>query len=256
MMIRYIKGLGIPGSKMAKSRSGLSEFSHAFISIVIPAYNEEKTIEKVIRDALLALKKITTKYEVLVVNDGSSDSTKELLEKISSRNRHVRAISFKENQGVGAALHALYKEAKGEFIFINAADDQVKMKELLVLLPYIADNDIVVGRRMNRADSRFRKLASGLFSLVLRLRFGVPAKDVDSVKVYRASALGKVRPQSRTAFIEAEILIKAAQKKLRIIEVPIKHYSRKHGKAKGLRLKIITLQLKELSKAFFRINWN
>ncbi|OGZ32150.1 MAG: hypothetical protein A2V69_00030 [Candidatus Portnoybacteria bacterium RBG_13_40_8] len=241
---------------MAKFQSKLSGLSHTFISITIPAYNEEKTIEKVVRDALLTLKRITTKYEVLVVNDGSTDSTKELLEKFSSKNRHVRVISFKANRGVGAALSAIYREAKGEVIFLNAADDQVKMIELFVLLPFIIDHDIIIGHRVNRSDNWFRKITSVLFSLVLRLRFGVPAKDIDSVKVYRTSVFKKMKLESRTAFIEAEILIKAKKKGLRIIEVPIKHYPRTHGKAKGVRLKIIAPQLIELAKAFFRIRWD
>lgn len=231
-------------------------FKDKHITIAMPAYNEGKIITQVVRSALKVLRKITSKYQVLVVNDGSTDKTGIILDELVKEDKHIRVIHFKKNKGVGNANFTIYKEAKGDFLFWNASDNQIHMDELFTMLPYVLDYDIVVGNRMARADGVLRKMSAKLFSFLIRLRFGVPVKDIDSVKVFRNSVFKKIKPQSRTAFIEAEILIKAKKKGLKIIEVPIKHYPRKHGKAKGIRLRIITPQLIELAKAFFRTNWD
>lgn len=233
----------------------LGYFNDKFISILIPAYNEEHTIEKVVKDGINALKRLAGKYQILVVDDGSTDSTGKILDRLARGNKSIRVIHFKKNMGIGVALYTLYKESKGDFVITAPADDQVRIKELLAMMPCIIDHDIVVGNRVNRADSFFRRFSSGIFSLALRLRFGLKVRDITSAKIYRKSVFSSIRIDSRTAFVDPEILIKAVRKRLRIIEVPIKHYPRVKGEAKGLSLKIIVPQLFELFRAFFRIRW-
>jgi glycosyltransferase involved in cell wall biosynthesis len=240
---------------MAKLNPKMNDFKNKHISVTIPAYNEEHTVVRAVNNAERVLKKLTRTYDVLVVDDGSTDSTGTLLDKLSAKKKHVKVIHFKRNQGVGAALRRLYSEVKGDFFFLNAADEQVKMEELLVLAPYIAEYDIVVGRRVNRADSLFRKISASFFNFVIRIRFGIPIRDIDSVKIYRTSVFKKIKLESKTAFIESEILIKAKARGLRMIEVPIRHYPRTKGKAKGIRVRTIIPQLTQLFKAIIRTKW-
>jgi len=226
-----------------------------FISIAMPAYNEEKIIPVVVRDAIKVLRSMTPRYELLVVDDGSSDRTGKILDSLASKDKHIRVIHFKANKGVGYANHVIYRKVKGDLLFWNASDNQIHMETALLMLPYLQEHDLVVGNRALRADSLVRRLSSGLFSKLLRVRFRIPVKDIDSVKAYRISSLKKIMPESKTAFIESELLIKAVRKKLRIIEIPIKHYPRMRGEAKGFRLRIIMPQLTQLFRALFRTKW-
>ncbi|MFH0869440.1 MAG: glycosyltransferase family 2 protein [archaeon] len=233
----------------------LASFKGKAITIAMPAYNEEKIIASVVKDAVSVLKKMTSNYHVLVVDDGSADKTGAVLDRLAASDKRIKVIHFPRNRGVGAANHAIYKNVKGEILFWNASDNQIRMNEFYRLLPYAAEYDIVVGNRMQRADSFFRRLVSGMFSLLLRIRFRLPVKDIDSVKLFRVSVFKKLKLESKTAFIETELLIKAKKRGLKIKEIPIRHYPRMKGKAKGVRLKIIIPQLTQLFKALFRMKW-
>ncbi len=224
------------------------------ITIAMPAYNEEGNIELVVNEAFKVLKSLTKNYEVLVVNDCSTDKTKEILEKLQKKFKKLKVINHKKNLGIGIANYHIYKNVKSEILFWNASDNQIHMDEIYTLLPHIFTNDIVIGNRFQRADSFKRKLFSGIFNLSFRLRFGIKIKDVDSVKIFRTKIFNKINIISRSAFIETEILIKAKKLKLKLKEVNIKHYPRLKGKAQGIKLKIIIPQLFEYSKFFFGIN--
>ncbi|HYD03345.1 MAG TPA: glycosyltransferase family 2 protein [Alphaproteobacteria bacterium] len=226
-------------------------FKGKTIMIAMPTYNEEKNIGIVVRDAFNVLKKITPNHGVLVFNDGSTDSTGKVLENLKKKYSKLKVIHIPKNKGVGNANNVIYKSVKGDILFWNASDNQIHMDEIFTMLPHIKDNDIVVGNRVHRADNWLRRLMSGCFSLALRIRFGLPVKDIDSVKIFRIDVFKKIKPESKTAFIETEILIRAKKKGLRIIEVPIKHYPRLSGKAQGVRLRIIIPQLKQMFKAIF-----
>jgi len=227
-------------------------FKDKFLSITIPAYNEEDNIELAVMDAAKALRSITNKYEILVINDGSTDHTAQKLQKLRKRYNNLRVITFEKNKGVGEALHTIYNNVRGDYIFLNAADNQVHMDELYRLLPYAMTNDIVVGNRTNRADSQIRRIVAKIFSTVIRLRFGVKVKDIDSCKIYKTSIFKKIKLQSHTAFIETEIFIRSTKAGLKIVEVPIQHYPRLKGKAKGIKLRIIIPQLWQMFKAIFK----
>ncbi len=233
------------------SKQDLEYFRGKFISIAMPAYNEQDNIPIVVNDALKVLKSLTDKYEVLIVNDGSKDKTGNVLDKIARKDKHIRVIHFPKNKGVGFANYTIYKKVRGEILFWNASDNQIRMKELYTMLPHIKNYDIVVGNRHKRKDSLMRRVVSRAFSTVILIRFGVPVRDVDSVKVFRTSVFKKININSRTAFIESEILIKAKRQKLKILEVPINHHPRTRGKASGLKMRIVIPQLTEFLKYFF-----
>ena len=226
-------------------------FRGKFISIAMPAYNEQDNIPIVVNDALKVLRSLTDKYEVLIVNDGSKDKTGKVLDELAKKDKHIRVIHFSRNKGVGFANYTIYKKVRGEILFWNASDNQIRMKEIYTMLPHIKNHDIVVGNRYKRKDSLMRRVVSRAFSTVILIRFGVPVRDVDSVKVFKTSVFKKININARNAFIESEILIKARRQKLKILEVPINHYPRIRGKASGLNMRIVVPQLTEFLKYFF-----
>lgn len=216
------------------------------MSIVIPAYNEEKNIESVVNGAVKTLNALYRDYEVLIVNDCSKDRTGEIIESLSKYNQHIRYIHHQRNMGAGMALKTCYKKALGDLIFFIPGDGQVPVEEIYKLLPHITTADIVVGHRIKRADPIYRKINARLYSMLIRLLFGLKINDIDSVKLFRKRVFEKISIDSSSSFVEAEILIKAHRNNLRIVEVPIDHYPRIGGRQTGANIKVITRALWEV----------
>jgi glycosyltransferase involved in cell wall biosynthesis len=218
----------------------------ASISIVIPAYNEQGNIEEVVSQALSVLNAVAKDYEVLVVNDGSTDDTGKILDRLAQNTAQLRVIHHLKNKGVGEALKTLYANARGDYIFTLPGDGQVKAQELPKFLPFTDRLDIIVGNRQNRVDPLYRLINARLYNLALRLLFGLRVHDVDSVKLYKGEIFDNIQIESSGALGEAEILVKAKDKGYRIGEIDIEHYPRTAGKQTGAKLSVIVRAMWEL----------
>lgn len=222
------------------------------ISVVIPAYNEEQNIEKVARNAASVISALAKEYEVLIVNDGSTDNTGEIIRRLSKEDKHIRTIHHERNYGAGAALKTCYTSAKGDLIFFIPADGQVPVGEIHKLYPYIEQADVIVGNRKERADPIYRRINARLYSTLIWLLFGLNVRDVDGVKLFKKKVFENVLIESNSAFVEAEILIKAQKSNFKILEIPVNHYPRIGGRQTGANLKVIINALWEVVK--FRLN--
>jgi glycosyltransferase involved in cell wall biosynthesis len=223
------------------------------ISVVIPAYNEEQNIEKVARNAVSIISGLTKEYEVLIVDDGSTDNTGEIIRRLSKENKHIRSVHHERNYGAGAALKTCYTNAKGDLIFFIPADGQVPANEIHKLYPHIEQADIIVGNRKERADPLHRRINARLYSTLIWLLFGLNVKDVDGVKLFKKKVFENIHIESNSAFVEAEILIKAQGSNFKILEIPVNHYPRIGGQQTGANLKVIANALWEVVK--FRFNY-
>lgn len=224
-----------------------------FVSIIIPAYNEEANIGKAVKESLKMLSRLSQKYEVLVVDDGSTDKTGEILDEFQTLNPHLRVIHHPRNLGTGHALHTLYLNARGELIFLLPADLQVRANQLPKFIRSLKDFDIVFGRRTKRADSWMRRFLARAYNLALRILFKTDIQDMDTAKLYRRKVLKSFPIESTSGFIEAEILIKAKKRGFQVVEIPIKHHPRLAGKQTGIKLKVILRALKELIRFYFKL---
>ncbi len=213
------------------------------LSVFLPAYNEEQNILKVIKNVKEILKKIAKNYEIIVVDDGSTDRTAEEVLKI----RDVRLISHQRNLGYGTALKSGFSNSRYELIAFMDSDLQFDFKEINKFLDYIEDYDLVIGFRKNRADNLVRKLNARTYSLILNLIFNLNVRDVDcGFKLVRREIFKKIKLESDGALISAEFLIKARRKGFRIKEIEVSHFPRILGKQTGANPKVIL-------KTFFEI---
>ncbi|MBU0580438.1 MAG: glycosyltransferase family 2 protein, partial [Candidatus Margulisbacteria bacterium] len=187
----------------------MSDLNINSLTIAMSAYNEEDNIETAVRNAFYVLPQITKKYEVLVVNDGSTDKTLDILNRLKKEFRNIRVISHKKNFGIGISNHTCYLNSSSDYIFWNASDNQIPMEELFKLVPYAREYDIVVGHRIARKDPLIRRINSRIYNLVLRLFFDITVDDIDSVKLFNRKIFKNITLKSKSAFIETEILIKA-----------------------------------------------
>ena len=200
---------------------------------MIPAHNESATVHDVIRDHHDVARSLGVAYEILVMDDGSTDGTRSESERSARELERVRILSHPSRRGIGRSLLDLYTDARGSWIFFNAADAQVPASELVKLWRRREGNALVVGRRVPRRDPLARVVLALVYSSLLRILFAIPIRDVHSVKLYRADALKLAWPSSTTSFAEDEILIALHRRGLPIVEIPIDHRPRSAGRSHG-----------------------
>lgn len=222
------------------------------LSVVLPAFNEEKNIEKTILNSFKYLNNKFKDFEIIVVDDGSVDITHKVVEKLTNEYQNIILKKHDVNRGYGQALKTGFDAANKNYIFLMDSDGQFDISDLDKFLPYIDDSNIVIGYRINRADSKIRKLNELLYHLYLRAIFGIKIKDVDcAFKIFPKNAYLKIRPiQSEGAFFSAELLMKFIREGYTIKEIPVNHYPRKYGNQTGANIKVILKMFVESFRMF------
>jgi len=207
------------------------------ISLVMPAYNEEANISQVISDGLTELSKATDDFEIVVVNDASTDRTRRIVEELMKKDKRIRLINKDINGGCGAALITGYKNATKDLIFYVPSDNQIRVKEIHKYLDKIHDKDIVIGYNLVRKDDKIRKINSRLYHMGLALLYGLYFKQITSCHLYRNKVIKSMTIKSRSPFLSAEIIYKAKKAGFRIAQVGIEHNPRVGGRATGSSFK-------------------
>jgi 4-amino-4-deoxy-L-arabinose transferase-like glycosyltransferase len=206
---------------------------HRRLSLVLPAYNEAAGIRQAIEEACEALEEMTSAYEVLVVDDGSSDGTAALVAAIAAKRRQVRLLRHQTNRGYGAALRTGFTAARFESIAFTDADCQFYLADLGCLLQLSDRFPLVVGWRQGRQDSWRRRLLSRGYNLLTSALLSTRVRDCDcALKVFRREALPTLLPETNTFFVNAEMLTKARQHGLEVAEVGVRHRPRLRGRSK------------------------
>lgn len=223
------------------------------ISIFLPAYNEEENIKEAVLEAEKILKSITDDYEIIVVNDGSTDNTKSILDELIVRVPYLKVIEHVSNKGIAEALKSGLYSTEKEFIFYNSADRQAKMEVIKNFLPLMDDFDIVVGALKRRKDSLLRRICSSVYRQLIFLLFGLKLRNINALKLIRKNILKDIQIESSSAFVDAEILIKARGAGYRISEIEIDHFPRIKGKQKGARFSAIIGTIRDLFRLYRKI---
>ena len=223
------------------------------ISIILPAFNEEKNIKSAVEDIENFIKILTENYEIIIVNDGSIDDTKIILEKMSGDNKNIKIINFETNKGYGSALRAGFNSAKFEYLFFTDSDRQFDISNIWYMLPYMNDFDIVIGYRIKRNDSLKRIIASKGYNLLCKFLFKLNVRDIDcAFKMFNKKILDVIKIEADRFFVNTEILAKACKYQLSIVEIPVLHFPRKVGYS-SVCISDIFRTLKEISKLYFKI---
>lgn len=233
--------------------------THKKISITIPAYNEEETIKQVVENAISEVIKITSRYEILLVDDGSTDKTSVIMDGLKKKYAgKIRIVRHVKNKGFTGALKSCYENARGDWIFLGPADGQFNYSELELFVDKISINDIIVAYRILNEETLYRKINSFLFHLLSRILFSIKLKEFSTCMLYSKEVRDSISIQSRTssALFLPEFFYKALKKGYRIDQVPIHFYKRKGGKQKGSSPKVIINTLLEMTKFWLYIRFN
>lgn len=219
------------------------------ISLTIPAFNEEVTIEKVFNQAKLAVSKITPNWEIVLVDDGSTDNTGQIIDRFKKRNpKHVVVVHHPVNRGFSGAMKSCYQHATKELIFLGPADGQFDYKEVPLFVRAMKDRDIVVAYRPYNQERWYRKINSFFYHLIVRTLLGIRLRELSSCIMYRRRVRDAIRisADDYSCLFLPEFIYKSIQMGYKIGEVPIHFYRRKAGKAKGTNPKMIIKTLTEI----------
>jgi len=212
------------------------------LSVVLPAFNEEPNIERVVRDCTAYLDGTGLDYELLVTNDGSADQTGPILDRLAQELPRLRPLHHPQNRGYGAALRTGYDAATKRFVFFMDGDGQFDIRELDLLLPLATDDDhIVTGYRIVRNDPFLRRLNARLFGgWLVRILLNVYVRDLNcAFKLIPKKILNAITLESTGALINAETYGRAIRKGFKIKEVGVHHYPRTAGVQTGAHLGVI-----------------
>ena len=224
------------------------------ISVFFPCYNEEGNVARTVERACAALEELDADYEVIIVNDGSSDGTAQIADRIAADRPTVRVVHHLKNLGYGAALQSGFKAAGKELVFYTDGDGQFDFAEMPPLLDLIADYDIVSCYRINRCESLIRKLNGWAWTRLVCLLFGLKLRDIDcAFKLYRREIFDGMELCSTGALIGAEILARAARKGYTITQRGVHHLPRTAGRQTGASLRVILRAFRELLQLYRRI---
>lgn len=217
------------------------------ISFVLPAYNEEDNIGPAVDSVTEVGQRLFRDHEVIVVDDGSTDTTARLVAGMRREDDRVRLVQHPRNRGYGEALRSGFKAAGMELVFVVDADNQFDVWELARFLPWIERVDVVAGYRVNRRDTLFRRLLAHGWNLLVRLLFHVPVRDIDcAFKLFRRSVFEVVDLEAVGAMVNTELMVKIGRAGLGVVELGVHHYPREHGEPRGAHPWVVLTALREL----------
>ncbi len=225
------------------------------LTISIPAYNEEQTIRMVAKQALNVVKDLTKNYELLLINDGSTDQTGKIIDLFAKKNSNTRVIHNRINSGFSGVITQSLFSGKKDYVFLGPADGQFDYRQMKKFVEIIGDSDVVTAYRTINAEPLQRKIQSAFYHLLAKFLFDIKLKEFTSVSLWKKSALKKIvvksHPKSNMALIE--IVYKIQKNNGKFTEVPIQWDKRKGGKPKGtINFKLIWLTFHQMLKLFYK----
>jgi glycosyltransferase involved in cell wall biosynthesis len=200
------------------------------ISVVVPVYNEEGNLPVLIPKLVEVLKGLGLSYEMIFVDDGSSDGSRKILKEMASQYPSLRILRFKENRGLSTALWAGFQETRGERIVTLDSDLQNDPADIPKLLEYLDRFDMATGWRQKREDSWLKKISSKIGNAVRNWLSGENIQDsASTLRAFKKKCIQDIPVfNGMHRFLSTLVKIEGN----RVIEVPVSHYPRKFGKSK------------------------
>lgn len=201
------------------------------LSAVIPAYNDSRSLPILIRKAVRILAQVAKDYEIIIVNDASTDNTAETLKTLKRKIPFLKIITHGKNRGYGGALISGFNNASKEYIFYTDADGQYDVFELKKLVAAMDNRtDIVTGYKLQRSDPWYRLIIGKVYNQLLKVLLGLKVRDVDcDFRLFKRSLLKDIKLTIISGTFDAEFIMQLERKKAKFKEIPVHHYLRLYG---------------------------
>ncbi len=231
----------------------MNDTAHS-VSIFYPCYEDWGTMGSMVLLTLNTIDRLGIDGDVTIVDDGSGRHTQDLLEEIQRRFPEVRILRHPKNRGYGGALRSGFAAASREWIFYTDGDAQYDVRELRHLLDHARpDVDVVQGYKITRHDPFHRVVIGRVYHWIVKIAFGLELRDVDcDFRLLRRSIFDDIDLESDSGVICAEMMIKIQRGGYRVVEVPVHHYQRAHGKSQFFNLRRIARVAWQLSGLWCR----
>lgn len=226
------------------------------LSIVLPAYNEGMNLREVVEKILTHMRTLEFAFRVIIVNDGSKDSTPEIADYLAAQHDEVLTV-HQENGGYGKAVRTGFTKAIAigtEWVFFMDSDGQFDITEIDKLILKAKEGfDFIAGYRIQRADPFMRKVNGFGWTVVCNLALGMLFWDIDcAFKLFRADLIGDPATlKGEGATVNPEIILRAKERNAQFTQVGVNHFQRKHGSQTGAKLSVIIRSFRSLFEIRF-----
>ncbi len=218
------------------------------LSLVLPVHNEAENLRWLLPHLATVLPTLAERFEVVVVDDGSSDGSGALATQLASGLGLVLLLLRHDRKsGYGATVGDGLRASRLGYVAFTDADGQFEVADFALLLPLLAGADLVGGWREERRDAAMRSVVSWVFNTLVLVLYRLPYRDLDcAMKVMRREVLESIDLRARSALLNTELYYKARHAGWRIAQHPVPHHPRRAGRRSGARPRAIARAIKEL----------
>jgi glycosyltransferase involved in cell wall biosynthesis len=219
------------------------------VSIVLPCFNEALNVADAVRAATAAASAHAADFEVIVVDDGSTDGTARIAARLAETDRRVRVVVHPSNRGYGGAVRTGLRAARMPWVLLTDGDLQFDLQELEAFVPLASEADLIAGFRIARQDPPHRRLNAAAWNWLMHHRFTLPVRDVDcAFKLMRRDLLERIALTSGGAMISTELVVRAVAAGAVVREVGVHHRPRVAGEQSGASPRVVLRAFRELTR--------
>lgn len=203
------------------------------VSIFYPCYNDWGTIGSMVMLTLATVRRLGIDHDITIVDDGSGEHTQAVLDEITKNYPGVNVLRHEKNRGYGGALRSGFASGSRDWTFYTDGDAQYDVRELEDLVRAAGpDVDVVQGYKITRHDPMHRRIIGRIYHWIVKLAFGLKLRDVDcDFRLIRRAVFDKITLIHDSGVICAEMMTKIQRAGFRVVEVPVHHFERHHGKS-------------------------
>lgn len=219
------------------------------ISFFCPAYNDEGNLPILIPAVHKFLSEVSDRFEITIIEDGSPDNTYEVADKLAHDYSNIRVIHHQKNMGYGATLGEGFRGAKYQYVMYTDGDNQYDVNEFRPYISLLPKFDVLAGYATQKAVNMPRKIQSKVYNLMVNFLSWTNFKDINcSMKIFKKEVLDAIDIKSKSAFVDAELMVSAKNKGFLIKQFPVTHYERMAGIASGSKFNVVADTFKDMIK--------
>lgn len=227
------------------------------LTLFMPAWNEEEYVERAVSRAVKVLERLTDEWELLIINDASTDRTREIAEGLAAKDSRIRVISHEVNQKLGGAMKTGFSSSSKDIVIYTDIDLPFDLNELeraLHLMSYL-EADVICAFRFDRTSEGLKRIAySYVYNTLIRGLFDVFIKDVNfSFKVVHRRVLESIELKSEGSFVDAELVVKAIKRGFRVFQMGVDYFPRTRGISTLASPSVIVKILRELGELYSEV---